>query len=147
MSIAVVNIAISAQSFSLATAQSELQRPAEAGGQCAFEGIIRNHNHGLSVNRLEYECYETLALKEFNRIANEAVERFHLTEVLLRHRVGSLEIGETAVVVITLAHHRNEAFLGTRYIIDQLKVRAPIWKKEFYADGSYEWPRCNEHQH
>ena len=145
MSEARINARVLGSQLSLAEALQELERSPKAGGQCIFEGMIRNHNDGRSVERLEYECYEELALKEFKRIAQEAIGRFELTEVLVHHRKGPLDIGDTAVLVITLAHHRNEAFLGTRYVIDELKKRAPIWKKEFYKDGSHSWPRCSHH--
>ena len=99
------------------------------------------------MSHLNYEAYEALAIKEIVKIGNEAAERFGLDAVYVVHRVGSLNIGDTAVVVTAIAGHRGEAFQGCRYVIDNLKVRAPIWKKEFYLDGTHRWPRCSEHDH
>jgi molybdopterin synthase catalytic subunit len=117
----------------------------DAGGYVCFEGLVRNINHGKTVTRLEYEVYDELALKELRRIAEFAAERYGLRYVGCRHRRGALEIGETAVVVQVLSRHRREAFEGCRYVIDQLKARVPIWKKEYYDDGSSVWTQCHEH--
>jgi len=117
------------------------------GGLVAFEGIVRNTNLGRIVSHMIYEAYEALAVKEIRRIGFEACERFGLDAVYAVHRIGHLNIGDTAVLVTAVAGHRGEAFQGCRYVIDNLKVRAPLWKKEFYADGSHSWPRCSEHDH
>jgi molybdopterin synthase catalytic subunit len=117
------------------------------GGLVAFEGIVRDTNMGRTVSYMTYEAYEALAIKEITRIGREASARFGLDAVHVVHRIGRLEIGATAVVVTAVAGHRGEAFQGCRYVIDNLKVRAPLWKKEFYADGSHSWPRCSEHDH
>lgn len=116
-----------------------------AGGLVMFEGIVRDVNEGKQVRYLEYETFDTLALKELTRICVEACEQFGLNHASVTHRKGRLEIGDIAVMVAAVAGHRGEAFLGCRYIIDQLKVRAPIWKKEFYLDGTHSWPRCSHH--
>ncbi len=119
---------------------------ADAGGYVCFEGLVRNINQGKAVVRLEYETSEELALKELRRIAEAAAERFDLRYVGCTHRQGSLAIGETAVFVQVLSRHRREAFEGCRYVIDQLKARVPIWKKEYYDDGSSVWTQCH-HEH
>ena len=116
----------------------------DVGGIATFEGVIRNINHGRKVTHLVYEAYEALALTEMAGIVREADERFKLKAAHIHHRVGSLNIGDTAVIIQVLAVHRNEAFLGARYIIDELKVRVPIWKKEFYDDGLSHWTKCHE---
>ena len=121
--------------------------PAACGGGVTFEGIIRDHNHGREVTKLEYEAYDALALKELQRICLEAADRYGLEYVRAVHRKGELQIGELAVIVQVFAHHRGEAFAGCRYVIDQLKQRLPIWKKEHYAEGDTSWTRCSEHQH
>ena len=115
---------------------------AACGGIALFEGIIRDRNHGQNVSYLVYECYEKLALKEMRRIAQEASERYDLRHATTAHRFGRLEIGETAVVILAASKHRDEAFAGCRYMIDQLKIRVPIWKQEFYTDGQSTWTRC-----
>jgi molybdopterin synthase catalytic subunit len=113
-----------------------------AGAYCAFEGWIRNENEGHAVQRLEYEAYEPLAITEGEKILAEAAERFPHLHAHCVHRTGMLEIGECAVWVGVSAPHRDEAFQACRYIIDQLKVRLPIWKKEHYVDGNSVWVNC-----
>lgn len=113
-----------------------------AGAYVAFEGWIRNENEGHRVLRLEYESYEPLAVKEGERVIAEAAETFSILQARCVHRVGMLEIGECAVWVGVTAPHRDEAFSACRYIIDQVKVRLPIWKKEHYADGHSGWVSC-----
>ena len=109
------------------------------GARSIFEGTVRNFNDGHDVIKLEYECYESLAIKEGNRILDEATEMFGLIDAFCIHRVGTLEIGETAVIIVATSGHRNEAFKGCRYIIDEVKYRVPIWKKEHYQDGATGW--------
>ena len=109
------------------------------GARSIFEGIVRNFNDGHDVIKLEYECYESLAIKEGNRILDEATDMFGLIDAFCIHRVGTLAIGETAVIVVATSGHRNEAFKGCRYIIDEVKYRVPIWKKEHYQDGETKW--------
>jgi molybdopterin synthase catalytic subunit len=121
---------------------------AAAGAYVGFEGWIRNHNEGAAVLRLEYEVYEPLAVSEGDRVIGEARDRFPILHAECVHRSGSLEIGECAVWVGVTSAHRDEAFAACRYIIDQVKVRLPIWKKEHYADGHSGWvncERCAEH--
>lgn len=113
-----------------------------AGAYCGFEGWIRNENDGHRVLRLEYEAYEPLAISEGEKILLEACERHPHLRAHCVHRSGVLDIGECAVWVGVSAPHRDEAFLACRYIIDQVKVRLPIWKKEHYADGHSGWVNC-----
>lgn len=115
----------------------------DAAGACVtFEGIVRNHNDGRSVLRLEYEAYPALANREGADILNEALARFDILGAACVHRTGALEIGGMAVWVGVVSAHRGEAFDACRYIIDTVKHRVPIWKREFYADGSVEWVGC-----
>ena len=109
------------------------------GARSVFEGVVRNTNDGHQVRKLEYECYESLAIKEGNQILDEAIEKFDLINAFCIHRVGKLEIGEIAVIVVATSGHRDEAFKGCRYIIDEVKSRVPIWKKEYYEDGETKW--------
>lgn len=112
------------------------------GAYAQFEGWVRNVNEGRDVERLEYEVYEPLAEREGMRIIEEAVREFGLTRAVCVHRSGLLELGDCAVIVAVTAPHRDEAFRGCRYIIDEVKARLPIWKKEHYADGEREWVNC-----
>ena len=108
----------------------------EDGALCVFTGVVRNHHLGRAVKYLEYEGYEEMMVTIFEEIAEEAKARFGVTSVRIVHRLGRLEIGETSVAVAVSSPHRNEAFEACRFAIDTLKHKAPVWKKEFYADGS-----------
>jgi molybdopterin synthase catalytic subunit len=106
------------------------------GALCLFVGVVRNENGGRPVLRLEYEAYEEMALPLMAEIEAEVRGRWPVTEVRLVHRLGPLAIGEASVAVAVASPHRAEAFAACRHAIDTLKARVPIWKKEFYADGS-----------
>jgi molybdopterin synthase catalytic subunit len=110
----------------------------ERGGIASFLGTVRNHHRGREVLRLEYSAYEPMAEAECGRIIREAESRWNVA-VALRHRVGNLEIGDTAVAIAAASAHRDEAFLACRYVIEEVKQRVPIWKREVYADGTVEW--------
>ncbi len=121
-----------------------------AGGYVAFEGWIRNENEGQEVLRLEYEVYEPLAVKEGGKILAEAKAKYPILHADCVHREGRLELGECAVWVGVSSAHRDEAFAACRYIIDEIKVRLPIWKKEHYVNGDSGWvncERCAAHAH
>lgn len=120
-----------------------LAPPPEAGAVVAFWGRVRNRNEGRQVTGLEYSAYEALALKEGRRILAEAVPRFGLEAVRAVHRLGSLGIGDAAVVVEVASGHRGEAFDACRWIIDEIKHRVPIWKCEHYVEGDREWVMCH----
>ena len=113
-----------------------------AGGYVCFEGWVRDHNEGRAVTRLEYEAFEALANVEGARIVQEAIARYGVRAAACVHRVGSLEIGDLAVWVGVSSPHRDEAFDACRYIIDEVKHRVPIWKKEHYVDGDSGWVNC-----
>jgi molybdopterin/thiamine biosynthesis adenylyltransferase/molybdopterin synthase catalytic subunit/rhodanese-related sulfurtransferase len=113
-----------------------------AGGYASFEGWVRNHNEGFAVRHLEYEAFEPLAIKEGERIVAEAIKRFGVEHAACVHRIGDLAIGEMAVWVGVSARHRAEAFAACRYIIDEVKHRVPIWKKEHYENGDSGWVNC-----
>ena len=124
-----------------AALRAELADPG-CGGYAAFEGWVRDHNEGQRVRRLEYEAYEQLAVREAERIVAEAAARFGVAHAACAHRLGDLAVGELAVWVGVSAPHRHEAFLACRYIIDEIKHRLPIWKKEHYASGDSGWVNC-----
>ena len=117
-------------------------RDPQSGACLTFEGWVRNHNEGHDVERLEYEAYEQLAVKEGSGIVEEALRKFDVRKALCVHRTGALEIGELAVWVGVSSHHREEAFAACRYIIDEVKHRVPLWKKEHYTDGDSGWVNC-----
>jgi molybdopterin synthase catalytic subunit len=121
--------------------RAELADPA-CGGYAAFEGWVRDHNEGQRVTRLEYEAFAPLALREGERVIAEARAQFGLRGALCVHRIGALELGEIAVWVGVASPHRDEAFRGCRYIIDEVKHRLPIWKKEHYDNGDSGWVNC-----
>ena len=115
-----------------------------SGGFVSFEGWVRNRNEGKDVTHLEYQSYEALAVKEGDKVIAEALQRYDVIDALVEHRVGDLQIGEVAVVVHVTSIHRGPAFEACEYIIDELKVRVPVWKKEHYADGDSGWIECHE---
>ncbi len=116
------------------------ERPSPTtGAVVVFEGVVRDNNEGNQVLSLEYEAMDSLACKEGNRILEEAMKRFPIESAECIHRVGHLKIGDIAVRVVVAAGHRKEAFAACSYIIDEVKSRVPIWKKEHYADGSSDW--------
>ena len=132
---------ITADSISAPERAQSLQH-AQAGACATFEGWVRNHNEGQAVASLEYEAYAELAEAEGNRILTEAREKFDLLAVEAVHRVGHLQIGDMAVWVGVAAAHRGPAFDACRLIIDELKARVPIWKKEHYVAGASAWINC-----
>ena len=122
-------------------ARRELQDPG-SGGYVSFEGWVRDQNEGQEVTRLEYEAFQELAVKEGGRIVAEALRRFPVKHALCIHRVGSLGLGDMAVWVGVSSAHRGEAFDACRFIIDEVKHRVPIWKKEHYRKGNSGWVNC-----
>jgi molybdopterin synthase catalytic subunit len=112
---------------------------ASAGACVTFEGRVRDLNEGRPVTALEYEAYGTLAEKEGEAIMAETAARFPILGAVCVHRTGKLGLGDVAVWVAVTAAHRGAAFEACRHVIDQVKLRVPIWKKEYYADGASEW--------
>lgn len=110
-----------------------------AGACVTFEGRVRDINHGRQVKALDYEAHVALAEKEGEAILAEARGKFPILDAACAHRTGSLGIGDLAFWVGVAAEHRGDAFDACRYIVDQAKIRVPIWKRERYADGSSEW--------
>ncbi len=121
--------------------RAHLSNP-EAGALATFEGWVRNHNEGKQVNALAYEAYSAMAEKEGGRIIEAAKQQFDILEACCFHRVGELAIGEMAVWVGATAKHRKEALDACEFIINEVKHRVPIWKKEYYADGDSGWVNC-----
>jgi molybdopterin synthase catalytic subunit len=110
------------------------------GAIVTFLGIVRARaDDGRAVVGLEYEAYDSMALAEFERVAGEAYQRFGMVRLAIVHRAGRLNVGEIAVAVVAGSPHRAAAFDACEYAIDEVKARAPIWKKELYADGDGRW--------
>ena len=124
--------------FDTATLRARLL-DARVGGYASFEGWVRDHNDGRAVHGLHYEAYTALAEAEGERVLAEALDRFEILDAACVHRTGDLAIGELAVWVGVVAAHRDAAFAACRYIIDEVKSRVPIWKRERYADGDAGW--------
>lgn len=110
-----------------------------AGALVIFEGVVRDYGHGKKVLRLEYEANPALANAEYESIVQEASRMYPLIWTRCVHRIGLAEPGETAIWLGVACAHRAEAFDACRYIIDQIKERVPIWKKESYEDGDSTW--------
>lgn len=129
------------EAIDVTSLRQQLADPA-CGGYASFEGLVRNHNEGQPVRHLEYQAYEALAVKEGERIIAEAIAKYGVEHAACVHRVGDLAIGDMAVWVGVSSRHRGEAFLACRYIIDEVKHRVPIWKKEHYVNGDSGWVNC-----
>ena len=119
----------------LAPLLSFVQGPGE-GAVAVFLGTVRDHHGGRRVVHLEYEAYPEMAESELRRIAEESLERFGVARVAVAHRTGRLAIGEASVAVAVSSEHRRQALEACRFVIDTLKQRAPIWKREVYEDGA-----------
>jgi len=115
-----------------------------AGAVVLFSGDVRINNLGKEVAYLEFEAQEKLAVRMIREIIAVAVQKWQLNIALVQHRLGKVGISECAVVVITASPHRREAYDANRYIMDRLKHEVPIWKCEFFTDGTYQWGgNCN----
>lgn len=105
------------------------------GALVTFQGVVRNNTRGRTTLRLEYECYEAMAVRQMAAIGREIAQGFAISRIAMVHRLGSLEIGEASVVVIVVAPHRRPAFDAALEGINRLKRSVPVWKKEFFEDG------------
>ena len=132
-------LAIGPEPLELSGLISAVEGPeGNVGAVVTFLGLVRNHNLGRSVRYLEYEAYTPLALRTFERIAGEILERWPGSRLALHHRVGRLEIGEVSVAIAAASSHRRAAYAACRYAIERVKQIAPIWKREFF-DGGEMW--------
>jgi molybdopterin synthase catalytic subunit len=109
------------------------------GALVSFLGTVRSTNEGRPVDGIEYSAYEEMAEKEMRSILGEAAAKFVIHNGVIEHRIGELEVGDISIAIVVAHPHRHHAMDALRYIIDQTKARAPIWKLEHYADGSREW--------
>ena len=140
-----VLVAVSAEPIDAAALLEFVSDP-ESGAVVLFLGTVRNHSEGKTdVSHLEYEAYDGVVEAKLAEIASEAAQRWPVSRVAVVHRVGSLGVGESSVAVAVSSPHRADAFEAGRYLIDELKRRVPIWKKEHWPGGA-EWVR-EDHEH
>lgn len=128
-----------------------VQRPIDAQGLVAevaraangatilFLGTVRDVNDGRAVSGIEYAAYESMAARELDAIAREASSRFGTNDIVVEHRIGHLGLGDVSVAIAVAHPHRTDAYDASRYVIEALKRRVPIWKREEYVDGTREW--------
>ena len=111
----------------------------ERGAISIFLGTVRNSNEGRAVNGIDYSAYDAMAVAEMNRIVDEALSKFPGVAIALEHRIGTLDVGDVSVAIACSHAHRAAALDANRYVIEELKRRVPIWKREHYLDGTSEW--------
>ena len=114
-------------------------RSDDVGAVSVFIGTIRDTSEGRPVNKLEYEAYQAMAESELSGIVHEAAVKFGVDALIAEHRVGELDVGEVSVVIASAHAHRAAAIDCTRFVIEEIKKRVPIWKRERFADGTREW--------
>ncbi len=111
-----------------------VQKP-EDGAVVVFDGVVRNHSKGKAVRYLEYDAYESMAIKKLEEVGTRAKSEYEIRDIAIVHRLGHMEVGECSVAIIVASAHRGPAFDACRFAIDTIKEIVPIWKKEFYEDG------------
>jgi molybdopterin synthase catalytic subunit len=107
----------------------------EDGAMVVFEGIVRNHARDKAVRYLEYDAYESMALKKLEEVGTLAKSKFEIRDIAIVHRLGHMDVGECSTLIVVASAHRVAAFEACRFAIDTIKQIVPIWKKEFYEDG------------
>jgi molybdopterin synthase catalytic subunit len=133
-----VRAALVEHPLNIASLTDEVSSPA-CGATSVFLGTVRNLNEGRAVTGIEYTSYSAMAVAELGRIVKEAAERFSTERIVVEHRIGALTLGEVSVAIAVAHERRAPAMDASRYIIEQIKKRVPIWKREHYADGTREW--------
>ena len=128
--------------IAVAAVLAEVQSP-ERGGTCVFLGTVRND---ANVTAIDYSAYDDMALAEIQRILSDAETQWPEARVMLQHRLGLIPVGEASIAIAAAAPHRDAAFAACRYVIEEVKKRLPIWKKELHGDGSAEWVEVNDHR-
>lgn len=119
------------------------------GAVCHFVGVVRNHNEGKAVKGIDYEVCQPLTTHVLEQIALETSIKFPEVKIYIAHYEGYLNVGEVSMLVSTSTPHRGEAYQSNRYIVEAIKHKCPVWKKEYYQDGSISWVKgCKiEHEH
>jgi molybdopterin synthase catalytic subunit len=134
-----MRVEISQASISISEVNEYLAHP-EHGAHCLFTGVVRNHNHGKKVLAVSYDAFVPMVEQVFRAICQEAQRKWgNNIRIVLIHRLGRLEVGELSIVIGVSSAHRDESYLASRYIIENVKHRAPIWKKEHYEEGDTQW--------
>ena len=115
----------------------------KAGASVLFLGVVRDHSEGRKVLFLEYEAYEEMAERMIGELTGKAAEKWPLEQVKVLHRLGRVGLGEIAVAIEVQSAHRDEAYQASRFLIDEIKHRVPVWKKEHFTDGTSGWSQCD----
>ncbi len=129
-------IEITSDDFSVDAVLRRLRDPAN-GALVAFIGVVRNDTEGRPVDRIEVDAYREMALRQLAAIREAALQQFGVNQIAIIHRVGSLEVAENIVLIAVGGAHREEAFKACRFVLEELKAKAPLWKKEFTPEGSH----------
>ena len=122
----------------IAAIVSEVARNSN-GATLLFIGTVRDVNNGRAITGMDYTAYASMATRELTEILGEAAQQFETEDIVVEHRLGTLGLGDASVAIAVAHAHRGPAYDGSRYVIEQLKQRVPIWKLEHYVDGSREW--------
>ena len=117
-----------------------------SGAEVIFIGKVRNHSNNRKVLYLEYEAYESMAEKMIDALIRKTKSLWHVDSIEVLHRLGRVSLGEIAVLIQVSSAHRDEAYQASRFLIEEIKHKVPIWKKEYFADGTSEWSLCR-HEH
>ncbi|MDA1080502.1 MAG: molybdenum cofactor biosynthesis protein MoaE [Gemmatimonadetes bacterium] len=133
-----IRVAVVDRALNPAALEAEVADPG-SGATSVFIGTVRDSHAGRSVTGIEYSAYTTMAERELAAIATEATERTGVASLVVEHRIGALAVGEASVVIALSHAHRAEALAATSFVIEELKRRVPIWKREMYTDGTREW--------
>jgi molybdopterin synthase catalytic subunit len=133
-----VRTAIVRRAIDVAALLAEVQSTA-AGATIVFLGQVRNVNDGRAVTGIEYSAYGEMAERELAAIASECAATFGTTHLVAEHRLGALELGETSIAIVVAHPHRDAAYAASRFVIEEVKRRLPVWKREGYVDGTSEW--------
>lgn len=136
----VLRAAVASDPLDVAELARLVQAPS-AGAVVTFEGVVRDHDHGRRVQRLDYVSHPS-ASQVIAEVADDAARRFPIDGLAVNHRVGGLEIGDVALAAAVSAAHRREAFEALEWLVDEVKRRLPIWKHQFFTDGDDEWVNC-----
>ncbi len=115
----------------------------ESGASVLFFGVVRNHSQNREVLYLEYESYAEMAEKMFEALIHQALEEWPIEKIKILHRLGKIYPSEIAVAIDVRSAHRDEAYKASRFLIEEIKHQVPIWKKEYFMDGTSEWGRCH----
>ena len=133
-----IRASIVREKIDIATLTAEAASPA-CGATAIFLGTVRAHNEGRTVDGIEYTSYEEMAESEMSAVLHEATEKYSIESAIVEHRIGELSVGDTSIAVVVTHPHRGPAMDALRYIVDETKARATIWKLEHYTDGTRDW--------